>query len=129
MKKIGFGDRYIKLVIDCITTINYTILINGIRQGDPISPYLFILCAESFSALLKQAEIQGEIKGMVATRGGLRVTHLLFGDNSVLFCRATINEWERIQGLITIYEKALGQDLNMDATIVFFSSNISEKRQ
>lgn len=75
MKKMGFGAKWILLIMRCISSVLYSILINGqprdvlkphrgIRQGDPISPYLFLICAEELSALLNEAENSQEIRGI-----------------------------------------------------------------
>ena len=57
----------------------------GIRQGDPLSLYLFLLCA-GFTALLAKTELERRIRGMSICRGAPRVTNLLFVDDSSLFC-------------------------------------------
>ncbi|XP_042951227.1 uncharacterized protein LOC122283931 [Carya illinoinensis] len=134
MRKLGFGEKWIKLVMDCVTSVTYSALVNGqqssiikpsrgIRQGDPISPYLFILCAEGLSSLVDMAERNGEIKGVAITRGGIRVNHLLFADDSVIYGRAKLTEWYKIQKLLGTYERASGQCLNRQKTTIFFSSN------
>lgn len=80
MRRMGFNERWISLVMNCISTFNYAILINGkpgriikptrgIRQGNPISPYQFLMCAEGFSALLSQVEREDQIKGIKIARG------------------------------------------------------------
>ena len=71
---MGFHVRWIDLVMECITSVTYSILINGepsgdirpsrgIRQGDPLSPYLFLLCSEGLHRLIQQASDMGDIQG------------------------------------------------------------------
>jgi hypothetical protein len=132
--KMGFAPRWIHLLMTCMRTVTYSILINGkpqghvvptrgIRQGDPLSPYFFILCAEALSSLLHQAGRAGEVLEVIMSRGSTRINHLFFADDSLLFCRANLREWGRIQELLAIYEKVLGQKLNRDKTSIFFSRN------
>ena len=75
MRKMGFEDTWVKLVMECISTATYLVLINGepygnitpikgLRQGNPLSPYLFLLCREGFLGLLKNAELLGDIRGV-----------------------------------------------------------------
>ena len=74
MRKMGFNDKWIKLLMLCVTTVSYSILVNGepkglihpsrgIRQGDPISPFLFLLCTEGLHGLISKAAGQGDIRG------------------------------------------------------------------
>jgi hypothetical protein len=89
MRKLGFDDRWVQLAMTCVRTVSFSILINGqphgniipsrgLRQGDPLSPHFFILCAEGLSSLLNQAEVDGSISGIPITRGGTRINHLFF---------------------------------------------------
>jgi hypothetical protein len=56
----------------------------GLRQGDPLSPYLFLLCAEGFSALLQKAEREGLIARVQVLQAAPSVSHLLFADDSLI---------------------------------------------
>jgi hypothetical protein len=141
MRKLGFEDRWINLVMSCVRSVTYSVVINGnlvghirptrgIRQGDPISPYMFLLYAEALSAMLSKAVHSGTITGIPTSPKGPRISHLFFADDSLLFCRVNSVEWMRLIRISGVYEAGSGQKLNLDKTSVFFSRNTSqEKRQ
>ena len=115
MRRMGFHERWISLIMMCVTTVEYSVLINGeargkinpsrgLRQGDPISPYLFLLCTEGLSAMLKKDEREGQIKGVAVCRGAPSVSHLLFADDSIVFCRASVEECDRLISVLEEYE-------------------------
>lgn len=140
MKKMGFHEKWISLTIMCVTTMSYPVLINGepkdriipsrgLWQGDPISPYLFLLCTKGLIAMLKKEEVAGNIKGVAVCRGALRISHLLFVDDSIIFCRATIEEGSRVLKVLADYEGDSGQKLNKEKTSLFFSKNTRREVQ
>ena len=103
IEKMRFHAKWVQLIMACITTAHFSVLVNGkptsyilpsrgLRQGDPLSPYLFLFCAEGLTALLRKAKIDGIIRGVVASRGGPCISHLLFADESLLFCHASVEE-------------------------------------
>jgi hypothetical protein len=137
MHRMGFEGRWTRLIMMCIKSVSYGVLVNGtptgrifpsrgIRQGDPISPYLFLLCAEALSSLLNRADRNGELIGVPTSKRGPRLNHLFFADDSLLFCRATPLHWRRMTHILKIYEMASGQRLNQDKTSIFFSRNTPE---
>ena len=136
MQKLGFPEKWIERVMTCVTTTSFFILLNGkpygnvlpsrgIRQGDPLSPYLFLLCVEGFTSLLAKAGNDGKIHGASICRGAPKVSNLLFTDDSLLFCRATQNEVEVILEVLQTYANASAQCINLEKSSVFFSSNTS----
>ena len=89
MRKMGFNDKWIKLLLFCDTAVSYSILVNGepngliypsrgIRQGDSISPFLFLLCTEELHGLISKTAAQGDIRGYSLCRNSPWLTHLLF---------------------------------------------------
>ena len=100
MLRLGFHEVFVSLVMRCVTSVSLSVRVNGvltepfrptrgIRQGDPISPYLFLLCAEGLSSLLKS-------RGPVYLSRGVRVgihapwiSHLLFADDCIVFSEAS----------------------------------------
>jgi hypothetical protein len=102
----------------------------GIRQGDQLSPYPFILCAEALSALLLQAESSGSLIEVPTSKSGLRISHIFFADDNLLFCKANSLEWQRLMMTSDKYEVASWQKLNLSKISIFFSRNTSPlKRQ
>ena len=133
---MGFSDHWVKLLMLCVKTVSYSIPVNGepkgmitptrgIRQGDPLSPFPFLLCTEGLHGLITQATTQGDIKGYSLCRNGPRLTHPLFADDSLLFCRATIRECQKILDILEVYGSCSGQQINRNKTI-FFSKATSE---
>ena len=115
MVKMGFNDKWIALIMEGITSVSYSLLVNGephghitptrgIRQGDPLSLYLFLLCTEGLHKLIQAAANDGDIKAVSICQNGPKLTHLLFADDSLLFCRATKLECQKELEILTIYE-------------------------
>ena len=132
MRQMGFNETWIKLIMGCVKIVSYSVLVNGepcgmiqptrgIRQGDPLSPFLFLLCIEGLNGLIKRVENNGEIHGFSLCRRGPKLTHLLFADNCLLFCRATIDECGKVLEILNMYEEASGQKINRSKTTLFFS--------
>ena len=137
MEKLGFCNRWRDLVMQCITSVSYSVLINGVahgnihpsrglRQGDPLSPSLFLLCAEGLSTLIHQAARKKLITGISITKGCPKVTHLLFADDSILFCKASLEECHLLRSILMEYEEASGQKVNTDKSSIFFSPNTAQ---
>lgn len=140
MNKMGFCPLWIKWVCNCINSVSYSFNVNGekvgfirpsrgIRQGDPLSPYLFLICAEGLSSLLKQAQDDGRITAMRISRNGPGITHLFFADDSLLFSKAKPEEAKEIRRILKVYKKASGQEINMEKSTIFFSKNTKEGKR
>ncbi|KAL4390633.1 hypothetical protein AHAS_Ahas03G0164600 [Arachis hypogaea] len=99
MKEFGFSNEWVKLMISCVKSASYRFKINekflskinpqrGLRQRDPLSPYLFILAAESFTILMKKVMRDNLISGIKLASTALVITHLLFADDCTIFSGA-----------------------------------------
>ncbi|GAU46743.1 hypothetical protein TSUD_286030 [Trifolium subterraneum] len=137
MTKMGFSDVWIRWVMMCVSSVNYSVLMNsdrvgpispgrGLRQGDPLSPYLFILVTECLTALIHQVVGRGDLHGVRICRGAPEVSHLLFADDCFLFCRANVAEVNELTRILQTYETTSGHEVNLLKSEVFISRNMSQ---
>ncbi|XP_058784057.1 uncharacterized protein LOC131658822 [Vicia villosa] len=136
LEAFNFPTGLINLIKRCISSVTYQILINGqpsrsfcpqrgLRQGDPLSPYLFILCAEILSGMFKMAANSKVFHGIKVARHAPTISHLFFADDNLLFSRANEFEAARILGILHRYQNASGQLVNVEKSEVSFSGNVS----
>ena len=140
MTKMGFNERWVSLMMQCVSSVTYSIRLNGkprghiiptrgLWQGDPISSFLFLFCAEGLSALLCQATSVGILRGVAACPQGPRISHLFFADDSIIFCQATREECSQLAHVLDVYEQTSSQQLNREKTSLFFSHNTPQNVQ
>ena len=111
MAKLGFPETWIDWVMVCVTSPLFFVIINGkpfshitpsrgLRQGDSLLRYLFLLCAEGFTSLLAKSKMEGHIHGVSICRRAPKISHLLFADESLMFCLATQREVMEINKIL-----------------------------
>ena len=103
LDRMGFGLKWKGWIKACVTSVRFSILVNGslegffgsfrgLRQGDPLSPLLFLLIMEVLSRILKKTKENNLIQGFhvgAVNSVGVRISHLLFADDTILFCDAS----------------------------------------
>ncbi|CAJ2675557.1 unnamed protein product [Trifolium pratense] len=96
----------------------------GIRQGDPISPYLFVLCMDKLSHFIMHAVNEGDWRGIKAGRTGPMVSHLMFADDLLLFGEATEKQMKCVIDILQRFCMISGQEVSHEKTSVLFSKNV-----
>ena len=119
MLKLGFAESFVNLIMRCVTSVSFSVRVNGqlsspfrpsrgIRQGDPISPYLFLLCSEGLSCLLRSV---GPLHLARGVRVGIHapwISHLLFADDCIVFAEASQRGAARLQEILNTYSRGSG---------------------
>ncbi|KAK2354861.1 hypothetical protein QL285_092328 [Trifolium repens] len=132
---MGFPNNLVNTIMNCVSSVSFSILVNGqpshyfkpnrgIRQGDPLSPYLFILCADVFSGMITKAQNQSSINGIAIAQTAPKVSHLFFADDSIIFCRAKKDEPIQLKIIFEEYQRISGQQINMGKSEMTFSPNM-----
>ena len=130
--KLGFKPDWVRMIMACVSSVEYKVRYNsvesetikpsrGLCQGDPLSPYLFLLCTEGLTALLNHAEQSGELVGVKVCRDAPSVTNLLFADDLLILMKANVQNATCLKSLLDLYCGASGQLVSVDKSSIFFS--------
>ncbi|XP_018487613.1 uncharacterized protein LOC108858142 [Raphanus sativus] len=134
---LGFHAQFRGWIMQCVRSVSYTVLINGeeqgkvlpsrgLRQGVPLSPFLFDLCTEGLSHRLNEAERRGEITGISFSEDGPAIHHLFFADDSLLLLRANAEECTAVCKILKWYEEVSGQVISLAKSAITFGRQVSE---
>jgi len=138
MKALNFPGQFITWVMQAIRTVEYSISVNGgsfgffegksgVRQGDPISPLIFVMCMEYVSRYLKLAGIHEEFKFHRQCKT-MQITHLSFADDVILFAGGNVRAGEIILQYFTRFLEASGLIISKEKSEIIFGGVSEEVR-
>jgi Reverse transcriptase (RNA-dependent DNA polymerase)/zinc-binding in reverse transcriptase len=137
LQSFNFPQVLIKLIISCVMGSKFSIKLNGavsygfftpargLRQGCPLSPYLFILSMEILSKMLEQAQVGGRLKGLTLAQQAPQLTHSLYADDLVLFGLAENQEVQEITKIMQKFGSMSGLFVNNEKSVVWFSKRVT----
>ena len=137
--KFGFHEIFINWIMQCMSTVSFSILLNGgiskhflptrgLRQRDPLFPYLFILCQEVPSRLIEREYAIGALHGVKMNPSGPAFTHVMYTDNLMLFAKASTREVKILDVCLEKYCLWSGQLINRDKSGLIFSKLVPRDR-
>ncbi|KAL4280035.1 hypothetical protein GQ457_03G016680 [Hibiscus cannabinus] len=132
MLRLGFAQPWVDLIMRCVSSVSSRVRLRGtlseaflpgrgLRQGDPLSPFLFLFCTEGLSAALTAAQHEGRLPGVRASKNGPPVNHLLFADDSLVFLRNDLSEVHYLKDILSTYSAVSGQKVNFSKSTAYFS--------
>lgn len=135
MLKLGIDDQLVLFIKWCITSITYSININGTKrwhfkltqgnkQVDPLNPFLFLICSKGLSTLLRLAKFERYLKGVRVSKAGPRLFYLLFTYDSIIFGEAFSFCTFELKSILREYDLSSGQYVNFEKSTIFFSPNV-----
>ena len=129
-----FSNESIDIIMSCVTSVSTAIQINGtrtqkfepsrgIRQGDPLSPYLFILCLEYLSRKIHEACANKDWVPFKVRRNTSEISHLMFADDILLFGEASLSTLSTMKAILRSFFHLSGQKINESKSMLYFSPN------
>jgi len=137
MSKIGFHNRCIHWISMCVESVDYSVLVNGeqvgpiipgcgLRKGDPLSPYLFIIYVEGLCSLIRDVDTRGVLRGTKIFRRAPYVSHHLFVDDCFLFFKADEGQANVMKNILATNETASGQTISLPKSEIYCSRNVPD---
>ena len=137
---MGYGRKWVDRMKWCITTTSFSMLINGspkgffkssrgLRQGDPLSMYLFVLGQEVFSIFVDKALQEGFLSGFkIVNREGeeVQITHFLFADDTLVFCKDSNDQLAHLSWILLWFEAFSGLKINLDKSLELAMRNVAD---
>ncbi|XP_057420539.1 uncharacterized protein LOC130714634 [Lotus japonicus] len=119
IRDFGFPDSICRLIMCCVSSAKLALLWNGtrlpwfspvrgLRQGDPMSPYLFVMCMEKLSVRIQNTVDASLWQPITLSRGGPPLSHIFFADDVMLFCKATTTQVELVADILDSFGAASG---------------------
>ena len=132
LQQMGFGIKWISWIKWCITTASFSVLVNGsptgffrssrgLIQGDPLSPYLFVLGIEVFSILVEKASARGFLSGhkfVGKSEETLQISYLLFVDDTLVFCKDSEDHLSSLCWILLWFEVFSGLRINLEKSVI-----------
>lgn len=138
--RVNIPQNLIKLMMSCVSTVSTSIVVNGgaldhilplkgLRQGDPLSPHIFILCMDFLGQLIEEKCSTKSWKLVRASRSGQAFFHLFFADDLVLFAKADQENCVEIREVLDLFCSRSGQSISGAKSRVYFSPNVDRERR
>lgn len=132
--KIGFHQDWIRNVMTSVRSVRYQMTYNnhvteciiperGLRQGDPLSPYLFIICSEWLSWMITKSQYNRKFDGIRICTEAPTISQLFFADDSLFFFCTNKRSIEELKRIMSLYEGISGQKINFDKSELCLSRN------
>jgi hypothetical protein len=128
--EVGIPEKMVNVIMHCVTSVKSNVLWNGtrseyfspqcgIRQGDPMSPYLFVLSMDKLTHIISDAIETGKWKAMRAGRHGPLISHLMFADDLLIFGQATTETMTAVREALDKFSDMSGHKVNNDKSAIF----------
>jgi len=140
LERMGFPRKWRGWVYFCISIVHFSVLVSdeamgffpsmrGLRQGDPVSPLLFILVMDTLSRLIIKAIKVGFLKGTHINDSrseDILISHLLFADDTSMFCKLKISQLGYLRGILVLFQAMSGLKINLSISVLIPIGEVPE---
>lgn len=141
MDRKGYGERWRSWIRGCLASCNMSVIVNGkprksfkasrgLRQGDPLSPFLFILVADVLGRMVDRVKEAGLFKGLHTSRDRISATHLQFADDTIFFSMGDESQMVSFFSVVRLFRVLLGLRVNLEkSSVAGICANSSQVQQ
>ncbi|XP_059625407.1 uncharacterized protein LOC132268594 [Cornus florida] len=140
LERMGFCERWRNWIVTYVSSVRFSVLVNGspfwffgssrgLRRGDPFSPFLFIIVMEALSRLMRRAVSLGLIRGFkigLETVHQLEISHLLFADDTLVFCEADESQLRYLRCVLVCFQAVSGLRTNVGKSVLVPVGEVQE---
>ena len=130
LKMKGFRPRWRTWMRGCLSSVSYAILVNGnakgwvkasrgLRQGDPLSPFMFTIVADVLSRMLLRAEERNALEGFRVGKNRTRVSHLQFANDTIFFSSTREEDLLTLKSVLLVFGHISGLKVNLDKSNIY----------
>lgn len=139
LRAVGLTEGWVGKIMECVSGPSMSILWNGkksesfkpsrgLRQGDPLSPYLFVMCMERLCQMINSTVMDKKWKPIKLSRGGPQLSHICFADDLILFAEASVSQVRVIREVLETFCRASGQKVSLPKSKKNFSGNVTREK-
>jgi len=136
LRSFGFSERIVDMVVRLVSNNWYPVNMNGktfgffhstrgVKQGDPLSPTLFIIAAEVLARNLNHLFMDQDFKGFGVPKWSPEINHMSYANDTILFCSGQPSSMKKMMKVLRGYEKVSGQMVNLDKSLVYLHEKVS----
>lgn len=129
MERKGFGGRWRRWIRGCLRSYCFAVIVNGkpvswfdasmgLRQGDPLSPFLFTIVVDVLSSLFTRGIDRDFIEGLSVGREQISVSHLQFVDDTILFLSPDLDMFRNVLSILKVFELISGLKINLSKSCI-----------
>ncbi|KAJ9564765.1 hypothetical protein OSB04_000731 [Centaurea solstitialis] len=140
LRRMGFRDKWIRWISTCLRSSHVSVLVNGapskefvmgrgLRQGDPLAPFLFLIASENLNLLMEEAKEKGLYEGLKIGQNDIEISHLQYADDAIFFGKWCLRNLKNLLKILECFRLISGLQINLRKSKIYGVGVVDEEVQ